>query len=350
MICKNADSKAEAISALECLLARAPTDKKTSIERELRMLRAGVKGEQEAAYLIDFQLKGSEKTAVIHDLRVQLGDGRVAQIDHLLIHRTLRFYILETKHFSHGVKITDEGEFLRWNDWKKTYEGVPSPIEQNERHAAVLRTLLSKLGMGEPKIESMILIAPQARIDRSKRFNSDRVVKADQFLTAIQKNLDNINILSLLGGFAKMTFSESIGDIAKKLIRLHQPITIDYAAKFGLADTSHIPSVTSLTATQLSHAAPSVPIAEPVVRPPLVVPVHQCRKCQSSAISIQYGKFGYYFKCGSCDGNTPIKLGCSMEGHKERLRKDGLRFYRECADCQSSAMYFTNPQQVQSGT
>lgn len=378
MICKNADSKAEAIATLEGLLARAPTDKKTMIERELRMLRAGVKGEEESAYLIDFQLKGSEKTAVIHDLRVQLGDGRVAQIDHLLIHRTLRFYILETKHFSHGVKITDEGEFLRWNDWKKTYEGMPSPIEQNERHAAVLRTLLSKLGMGEPKIESMILIAPQARIDRSKRFNSDRVVKADQFLTAMQKNLDNTNILSLLGGFAKATFSEPIADIAKKLIRLHRPITIDYAAKFGLTDTSQIPNAAPLTATQFGHStlrpvpvavgpappavssggmatqfghsALSTPVVAPAVQPPPVAPAYQCRKCQSTDISIQYGKFGYYFKCDGCDGNTPIKLDCGKEGHKERLRKNGLRFYRECADCQSSAIYFTNPQQLQNGT
>ena len=215
MICKNADCKAEAIATLESLMARAPVNKKPLIERELRMLRAGIKGEQEAAYLIDFHLKESQKTAVIHDLRVQLGDGRVAQIDHLLIHRTLRFYILETKHFSHGVKINDEGEFLRWNDWKKTYEGMPSPIEQNERHASVLRTLLSRLGLGEPAIESMILIAPQARIERSKRFNSDRVVKADQFLTAMQKNLDNASILGLIGGLAKAAFSESIGDIAK---------------------------------------------------------------------------------------------------------------------------------------
>ena len=203
-------------------------------------------------------------------------------------------------------------------------------------------------------------------------------VKADQFLTAMQKNLDNTNIFSLLGGMAKATFSESIGDIAKKLIRLHRPITIDYAAKFGLADTSHIPGVTPLTATQFSHSAhrlasvavapvpPAVssggmstqfghsalatPVAAPAVQPPIVVPAYQCRKCQSTDISIQHGKFGYYFKCGSCDGNTPIKLGCSTEGHKERLRKDGLRFYRECADCQSSAMYFTNPQQMQSGT
>jgi hypothetical protein len=371
MICKNADSKAEAIATLEDLLARATPDKKALIERELRIMRAGIKGEQEAAYLIDFQLKESKNTAVIHDLRVQLGDGRVAQIDHLLIHRTLRFYILETKHFSHGIKITDEGEFLRWNDWKKTYEGIPSPIEQNERHAAVLRTLLSKLGMGEPKIESMILIAPQARIDRSKRFDSAKVVKADQFLTAMQKNLDNTNIFGLLGGLAKASFSESIGDIAKKLIRLHRPITIDYAARFGMAGSSSIPGAPPLSAAQFGHStrapvpaavqvapAPSVagmeaqfgrsasplPNTTPALQPPAIISPRSCRKCQGMDVSIEYGKYGYYFKCASCDGNTPIKLGCSEEGHKERLRKDGLRFYRECAECQSSTMFFTNPQ------
>jgi hypothetical protein len=254
---------------------------------------------------------------------------------------------------------------------------MPSPIEQNERHAAVLRTLLSKLGMGEPRIESMILIAPQARIDRSKRFNSEMVVKADQFLTAMQKNLDNTSFLGLLGGLAKATFSESIGDIAKKLIRLHRPITVDYAAKFGMADTLPVPSATPLTATQFGHSAhrpapvtvasvplavnadgmaaqfghsaSSTPVAASAVQPPSAVPTHYCRKCQGTHISIQYGKFGYYFKCDSCDGNTPIKLDCGKEGHKERLRKDGLQFYRECADCQSSVMYFTNPQQVHSG-
>lgn len=373
MICKNADSKAGALATLESLLARATPDKKALIDRELRIMRAGVKGEQEAAYLIDFQLKNSKNTAVIHDLRVQLGDGRVAQIDHLLIHRTLRFYILETKHFSHGVKITDEGEFLRWNDWKKTYEGIPSPIEQNERHAAVLRTLLSKLGMGEPKIESMILIAPQARIDRSKRFDSSRVVKADQFLTAMQKDLDNVNIFGLLGGLAKASFSESIDDIAKKLIRFHRPIVIDYAAKFGMASS---PDASQLSATQFGRSAPAAAPAAPsaavvqaasapsvdameaqfgrsaspvpnmtaALPPQAVIPAGSCRKCQGTDISVQYGKYGYYFKCASCDGNTPIKLDCGKEGHKERLRKDGLQFYRECADCQSSTMFFTNRQ------
>jgi hypothetical protein len=58
-------------------------------------------------------------------------------------------------------------------------------------------------------------------------------------------------------------------------------------------------------------------------------------------LSVQYGKFGYYFKCGDCEGNSPIKLTCSA-GHKERIRKDGAKFFRECAECKTSALYFEN--------
>lgn len=65
--------------------------------------------------------------------------GGVAQIDHLSIHRTYRFFVLEPKHVSHGLKITESVEFMRWNDWKKSYEGMPSPLQQNERHAALPR-------------------------------------------------------------------------------------------------------------------------------------------------------------------------------------------------------------------
>lgn len=205
--------------------------------------------------------------------------------------------------------------------------------------------------MGEPTIESLILIAPNARVDRSKRFDSDRVVKADQFLTALQKNLDNASIFSLIGGFAKATFSEPITEIAKKLIRLHRPISIDYAAKFGLADTPVSPVVRSEgMANQFGNSALSNPVAAPAVQPSPVTPSYLCRKCQSADISINYGKFGYYFKCDSCDGNTPIKLDCGRDGHKERLRKSGHLFYRECAECQSSSVYFTNPQKERCGT
>jgi len=69
----------------------------------------------------------------------------------------------------------------------------------------------------------------------------------------------------------------------------------------------------------------------------------KCRRCNSENLSIQYGKFGYYFKCGSCDGNTPIKISCGHQTQKQRLRKDGAQSYRECIDCKTSTRFFTNP-------
>ncbi|HEY8608944.1 MAG TPA: nuclease-related domain-containing protein [Noviherbaspirillum sp.] len=324
--------------------SKAPPDKAPLIEREIRTTRAGIKGEQESAYLIDFHLRDSKNTAVIHDLRLELADGRVAQIDHLLIHRTYRFFILETKHFSHGVKITEQGEFLRWNDWKKTFEGMPSPLEQNVRHAAVLRKALLSAGLPEPNIESLILVAPSARIDRPKRFDTSKVVKADQFITALEKTLEGGSFMTVIGGLLKVARLDSIAEIAKKLIALHRPVEIDYRARFGIAETVTAPVTPAAPAVAAEPEMPPPKRPErPAATPSPAMPVaHACRSCGSTNLSVQYGKFGYYFKCGACDGNTPLKVDCGQPGHRERVRKDGVQFFRECAECGTSSLYFTN--------
>jgi len=404
MIYKDTDNKDAVIAILEKMLTLAGADKKALIERELRIMRAGVKGERESAYLIDFHLKDSTRTAVVHDLRLVLDDGRVAQIDHLLIHRTRRIYILETKHFAHGVKITEQGEFLRWNDWKKTYEGMPSPLAQNERHALVLRKVLESLGLGESPIETLVLVAPDARIDRPRKFDTSQVVKADQFMERLGKSLEGAPVLTALSGLLKNTVSDSIGDIAKKLVALHRPSTSDYMARFGVqrealvraapaaagsASTASAPAASAPAASASAAPAPAAPpraqsrpapvqpepalaTAAPSRSGPRVVILpkgsaaapsiqgtasthaaasidtaaqpHACRSCGSAALSIVWGKYGYYFKCGDCSGNTPFSVGCGGADHKERIRKDGRHFYRECADCGTSALYFTNPQ------
>ena len=51
----------------------------------------------------------------------------VAQIDYLLLRRTLNIFVLETKHFTASLKITEEGEFLRRNAYTKAWEDMPSP-------------------------------------------------------------------------------------------------------------------------------------------------------------------------------------------------------------------------------
>lgn len=193
MLLKSADNKDGGVAELERLLTVAPADRRFKIEQELRAVRAGTKGEKDAAYLIDFDFEESKFWMVIHDLRLDVG-GRVAQIDHLLLDRTLTAFVLETKHFHSGMKITEEGEFLRWNDFKKTFEGMASPLAQNERHIAVLKDAFAKIDMPtrlgvrlSPTFESYVLVSPNSRIDRPKKFDTSHVIKADVLRATIKK-------------------------------------------------------------------------------------------------------------------------------------------------------------------
>lgn len=337
MIMKSADCKNTA--ELDRLLAIAPAAVKPKIEQELRAIRSGIKGEQESAYILDFDLKDSVNRAVIHDLRLEI-NGRVAQIDHLVINRCLDVFVLETKNFHAGFKITEDGEFLRWNSFKKSFEGMASPLAQNERHITVLKDVFAQIDMPtrlgirlSPSFHSYVLVASSARIDRPVKFDSSQVVKADAWPKTLEKYVDDLGVLSTFASAARMVSSETLIDVCKKIIALHKPISFNYAAKFGITDVQDAPAEPVAIPAQAAQQTADVREAPETV---------QCRSCQSQTISIQYGKFGYYFKCGSCDGNTPIKINCGQSGHKERLRKEGPSFYRECADCKTSSLFFEN--------
>lgn len=338
MILKPFRAQDSAVAELEALLATAPAAAKARIEKELWKMRAGSKGEQESAYFIDFDCGPSKNRVVLHDLRFEI-DGRVAQIDHLMINRLLDVYVFETKHFNTGIKITEEGEFLRWNDYKKTFEGMPSPLAQNERHIQVLKDVFDRIDMPTrlglrlaPSFQTLILVSPNARIDRPKKFDSSRVVKADTLGKTLAKDNEDTNILSAFGSVAKIVSLETITDIGRQLLLRHSPIRINYAAKFGLNNIQPAPVPTP------SRAPDSTPPKAPVQAKETM----KCRACGSADLSIQYGKYGYYYKCASCDGNSPIKLSCGVEGHKERLRKEGNTFFRECRECRTSTVFFRN--------
>lgn len=350
MLIKNADDKSKQLATLEALLKNADPLTQKRIKDELRIMHAGIKGEQESAYQIDFHLKESTRMAIIHDLRLSIA-GRVAQIDHLLIHQSQRFYVLETKHFAHGLKINDQGEFLRWNDWKKCYEGMPSPIEQNARHIKVLHDLLERLGYKNPSIQSFVLISPHARIDRAQGPSIPEVVKADQFFSALKKDYES-SVSSISGFFnavAKLSIGEAVEEIAKKVVAQHQAIEIDYAAKFGV-NKLLAAAVTPVSGLSTAISAPTIPSIKQEIKPDQQVslvsglnkyPLQQCKKCLSENIAIQYGN-SYYFKCADCNENSAIKIGCGIPDHRERIRKDKLQFFRECSQCSSSSLFFVN--------
>jgi hypothetical protein len=358
MLIKAADDQSELLRALEHEMNTAQGAQARKARDEFYIRSAGIKGEKESAYLIDFDYGKSPNWAVIHDLRLEHG-GRTAQIDHVLINRWMDVYVLEIKHFSSGMKITETGEFLRYNSYKRTYEGMASPLEQNERHMQVLRDVLdtielpTRLGLRiPPNLQSFVLVAPTARVDRPKRFDTSRIVKADQLKNAIWRDYDAENpLFGMLRTAAKIVSGETVEFVARQLAARHAPLMragnrVAEPAPVAVTDPAR-PATQRCTSARIEPSFGKPPAPTPSPQAPNHAPVAPareaptCKSCGGRAGSVLYGKYGYYFKCAGCATNTAIRFQC-QPGHSPRLRKDGLRFFRECADCNDSALFHTN--------
>lgn len=265
MIIKKRDSKEADIKELTSLLSLPlPDNKRFLIERELRFMKSGDKGEKDSAYFIDFTYGPSERWAVIHDLRLEQFD-RVAQIDHLLINKFLDVYILETKNFSYGVKITERGEFLVSYNGK--YVAIESPIEQNKRHQIVLEAVMdqydilpTRLGLTiKPSFYNYVLISANSRLicPPEKKFDTTMILKADSLNTAIEKRVERMSTVSMLSIAGKIMSMETIVEIAKRLTARHKPIKIDYRKRFGIYDNppqrSRMPELDHPKPTKLNY-------------------------------------------------------------------------------------------------
>lgn len=274
MIIKSADDKKSYITTLKELLAHpaATADVKKRIEQEIRNIQAGLKGEQESAYEIDFHYGASKNWMIIHDFRIEC-DGRTAQIDHLIINRFLDIWVCESKHFSEGITINEHGECSAFYD-SKPY-GVPSPIEQNKKHIAVLESVFktkmvnlpTRLGFSiNPTINSLILVSKGARIGRPKiKIDGlDSIIKNDQFKTRIDKVIDGDNNPL---GMAKLIGSDTLEDFVRRLAAIHMPIDFNWHAKFGLPKESPIsphipPSRPMKNAARITGANPELMLVQ----------------------------------------------------------------------------------------
>lgn len=241
MIIKKRDLKADIKELTELRSLSLPENKKASIERKLRLIKSGEQGEKEATYFIDFHFASSKRWAVIHDLRLEHRD-RVAQIDHLLINRLFDIYILESKNFSRGLKISGAGEFLT-NDGTK-YSAIESPIEQSKRHQIVLEEVIRKydimpkrIGITiSPSFHCYILVSPTSRVVRpaGDRFDTSMIIKADTLRTVIDERVDKMSGISVLTSASKISSFDAVLEVAKRLVALHKPITINYRKQFGI--------------------------------------------------------------------------------------------------------------------
>jgi Nuclease-related domain len=319
MLIKERDNHDGDVENLRCLLECQITAKQRDlIEREIYYIGAGARGEKSSAYYINFRYKDSVNWAIIHDLRLE-HRGFVAQIDHLLINRFLDIYVLESKNYSHGIKITPEGEFLLRTS--NTYIAIESPIEQNKRHIDLLDRVIqqpgflpTKLGVViSPSVLNYVMVAPNSRVDRpaSGKFDTSMVIKADALVAAIEKRMTSPTTVGVISSLAKMVSQETLETFAQRLVRLHRPKEIDYAANFGV-------SVLGSPAPQKSFQQTANPT--PVVE---TIPI-KTMEGRSSTISSPARK-GACEKCGvAVDGK--VVFFCRMK--KEKF--EGKILCREC--------------------
>ena len=244
MLLKAADDKSADIHELEALLGRADVDarQRGAVENELWAIRLGAKAEADAAYQLDFDLSDSQHWAIIHDLRIDL-EGRVAQIDHLVISRLLEVFVCESKSYTGGVKVNDRGEWSTYRDRRPI--GIPSPVEQNRRHIQVLEEVVKRGQVKlprrilaiKPTFKNIVLVSPDGLITRprTKRPELDLVMKVDQFRTyLLDRDIPDRQILKFVG-------AETLEAIGRQLVALHRPATVDWAARFGIETASPAP-------------------------------------------------------------------------------------------------------------
>lgn len=240
MIIKEADSRNKDLEALEQLLQWPDLAQQTrqSIEQKIRLIRAGVKGETESAYQLRFHFDNHPDWVVINDLRLQY-QGKVAQIDHILINRHLQIFVCESKRIAGGLIINELGEFSRM--YKGKGQGMPSPLEQNQRHITLLSKLLqtnliqlpSCFGWRlRPSIYSLILVSNDAYIRRPKISmpELDSVIKNEQLQTKVHQLSKSLGIFR----FVRTIPRTSLHKFACQLVQQHQPAQYDWLGYFGL--------------------------------------------------------------------------------------------------------------------
>ncbi|MDO5691834.1 MAG: nuclease-related domain-containing protein [Pseudomonadota bacterium] len=263
MLIKSADDKSKRVALLQSLQADSSLDRRQQdwVTGELWRLRQGIQGERDASHYIDSHFRDNENYAIVHDLRVVV-DGEVAQIDHLLIGRTICF-LFETKCFGGNLKINDHGEFSVTYAGRRTF-GIESPIEQSRRHEKTLRKLLDRLDLktrtGLPiEFRHVVLVHPKATITRPSvgKFNTSNVIKADQLPSwharFVEEDLSVIKMLSLV---MNVRGTDTVRAWAEKIVRQHRPSDLLALPEFLQSALHQEKSVEASSTTRPTLAQP----------------------------------------------------------------------------------------------
>ncbi|MCG3148543.1 MAG: hypothetical protein PCFJNLEI_01987 [Verrucomicrobiae bacterium] len=327
-------------------------DKNPDEHRERdKFSEAGNKAEEQMAFYLKRAFRDDPDLWVFHDLRFRSDDDDVCQIDHLVMHRS-GFIVIESKSVTSKVRVHANGEWERL--WNNHWQGMPSPIKQAERQIEFLRaafqayreqllgkTLLGTMQMGFRNMPMEVLVAISDTGSIQREGDSAQVTKADLITDRIREIVArhkkaralfslNLDFKSMDGAYNFK--DEEVEAMRRWLIEHHYPKSLEQERKTQppniVAETpaTYAPPPIPQAAAPLPSAMSSVPTAG--------IGLGKCAHCGGQS-SILWGRYGYYWKCGKCDKNMPIKDTCPSCQEKVRLRKDKLRFYKYCEKCKT---------------
>ena len=334
-----------------------------------RFQRAGDEAEKQMAFYLKRAFGDDPAVQIFHNLRLEDG-SEVAQIDHLVLHRN-GAVIVESKSVTSSVRINERDEWTR--EWNGRWTGMPSPVLQARRQADLLRKmlrarreeLLSKAifglvqrGYGMFVFDVVVAISDQGVIQHRGALPDVR--KADQVPERVRELMREQ--AALASPMSKDPRSKEWGMTLKPeemtrtvafLRAAHRERSAAPASLTASVESASPPPpqthgrhvLPKRTAQSESYMAVGPVDAAPVPSAPVdpAFSAFTCQQCSSTQLEITYGKYGYYFKCSACDCNTRIELKCPGCAGKPRTRKSGREFFSECAPCNYSKWYFTNP-------
>jgi len=235
MLIKAADDHSKDIVVLKALLTEPKLTRfeRERIEEELYSRQKGAWGEEDAAYFLNFNFRGSEAHLILHDLQIVLSDGRSAQIDHLLVNSFQDFYLLESKNWD---RLTVEKNGSCTTGSQRTI-GTESSLEQSRRHAKVLARAFEidpELKALVPRFQIIprVLMAPRCHLVAPH--HEEWYVKADMFYSQRAKEVESISIVKSVLDLPRYTSRKTLIKIGEALLELHNPKSTDWREKFGL--------------------------------------------------------------------------------------------------------------------
>ncbi|TVQ59176.1 MAG: NERD domain-containing protein [Phycisphaerales bacterium] len=288
------------------------------------------------------------------------GAPGVCQIDHLVVHRRGMF-IVESKSATGVVTVRDDGH--GGDEWTRRYQGkehgFPSPIKQANRQADFLRTLLNRhceslLGKAPTGIRTLAKII-NGTDQRGFRFMPIQIIVA----------ISDSGVIRRIGGWKEpsepfqifVTKADSTPEKIRAELRRHTPslsLLVNPDSDYGVwhmlpeettrvvafLESQHTPRVANTPAVEASPPRSEAPKAQTTERTTLPAPDGPaCGSCGGIDLAAQWGRYGYYWRCGSCAKTTTMPTTCAIcgaigsRGKIVRIHKKGPKYFRHCEPC-----------------